>query len=298
MTSEDNTFNFNFDDDIFGETKEKQQVELSTIDYQAKVETDGWFHSDKSIEELMLETHGPNQLKNSIEHDYLYKRYDIALDKCLEYIRVARTNDQCKVSGTKELVEMAMHCAAKLNKLDIINKLLDEKQSTVDTGLLLTRGKFLPLVGRYKEAMHTYIEYHKERKLDYKVWNAMANVFMLSAENDSEKRQDMRYHLANLSMIRAIHIYTNSRWRNKIDFVKNRFEKELKSLEARLEITKERQGDADKFVEWMSTDDKSIEDAGLSSFDWQDIIWIYKDWILRQDIEVEEDNTIKAVKDL
>ncbi|CAO3682796.1 unnamed protein product [Rhizopus microsporus] len=193
---------------------------------------------------------------------------------------------------------MAMHCAAKLNKLDIINKLLDEKQSTVDTGLLLTRGKFLPLVGRYKEAMHTYIEYHKERKLDYKVWNAMANVFMLSAENDSEKRQDMRYHLANLSMIRAIHIYTNSRWRNKIDFVKNRFEKELKSLEARLEITKERQGDADKFVEWMSTDDKSIEDAGLSSFDWQDIIWIYKDWILRQDIEVEEDNTIKAVKDL
>ncbi|CAO3682800.1 unnamed protein product [Rhizopus microsporus] len=63
MTSEDNTFNFNFDDDIFGETKEKQQVELSTIDYQAKVETDGWFHSDKSIEELMLETHGPNQLK-------------------------------------------------------------------------------------------------------------------------------------------------------------------------------------------------------------------------------------------
>lgn len=41
MTSEDNTFNFNFDDDIFGETKEKQQVELSTIDYQAKVETDG-----------------------------------------------------------------------------------------------------------------------------------------------------------------------------------------------------------------------------------------------------------------
>lgn len=146
--------------------------------------------------------------------------------------------------------------------------------------------------------MHTYIEYHKERKLDYKVWNAMANVFMLSAENDSEKRQDMRYHLANLSMIRAIHIYTNSRWRNKIDFVKNRFEKELKSLEARLEITKERQGDADKFVEWMSTDDKSIEDAGLSSFDWQDIIWIYKDWILRQDIEVEEDNTIKAVKDL
>ncbi|WP_348240562.1 hypothetical protein, partial [Salmonella enterica] len=74
-------------------------------------------------------------------------------------------------------------------------------------------------------------------------------------------RQDMRYHLANLSMIRAIHIYTISRGRNQIDFVKNRFEKELKSLEARFEITKESRGDADKFLECMSTDDMSIEDA-------------------------------------
>ncbi|KAG1458356.1 hypothetical protein G6F46_006806 [Rhizopus delemar] len=288
---------FAFDDDVFTASKEKQEISISNIEYQAKIDTDGWFHTDKSIDELMLETHGPNQLKSSIEHDYLYKRYDRALSKCLEYIRVARTNDQCKVSGTKEISEIAMHCSVKLNKLDVLKELLDEKQLTIDTGLLLTRGKFLPLVGRYREAMNSYVEYHKERKLDYKVWAEMANVFMKTAEKDN-REQEMRYHLANLSMIRAIHIYTNSRWRNKIEFVKNRFEKELKLLEEKLESTKRKQGNADKFVEWMANEAKSIELAGLDGFDWEDIVWIYKDWILRQDIEIEEDHAIKAAKDL
>lgn len=84
----------------------------------------------------MLETHGPNQLKSSIEHDYLYKRYDRALSKCLEYIRVARTNDQCKVSGIKEISEIAMHCSVKLNKLDVLKELLDEKQVIKHTFLI------------------------------------------------------------------------------------------------------------------------------------------------------------------
>lgn len=145
--------------------------------------------------------------------------------------------------------------------------------------------------------MNSYVEYHKERKLDYKVWAEMANVFMKTAEKDN-REQEMRYHLANLSMIRAIHIYTNSRWRNKIEFVKNRFEKELKLLEEKLESTKRKQGNADKFVEWMANEAKSIELAGLDGFDWEDIVWIYKDWILRQDIEIEEDHAIKAAKDL
>ncbi|KAG1242190.1 hypothetical protein G6F68_016308 [Rhizopus microsporus] len=125
----------------------------------------------------------------------------------------------------------------------------------------------------------------------------MANVFMKTAEKDN-REQEMRYHLANLSMIRAIHIYTNSRWRNKIEFVKNRFEKELNLLEEKLELTKSKQGNADKFVEWMANEAKSIELAGLDGFDWEDIVWIYKDWILRQDIEIEEDHAIKAAKDL
>lgn len=75
----------------------------------------------------MLEQHGPNQIKHSIDHDYLYKRYDRALNTALGYIRVATTNKDCKVSGTKEVSEVAIHCAAKLNKLDVLKELLNNK---------------------------------------------------------------------------------------------------------------------------------------------------------------------------
>jgi hypothetical protein len=75
----------------------------------------------------MLEQHGPNQIKNMIDHDYLYKRYDKALNTALEYIRVATTNKECKVSGTKEISEVAMYCAAKLNRLDTLKELLNNK---------------------------------------------------------------------------------------------------------------------------------------------------------------------------
>ena len=75
----------------------------------------------------MLEQHGPNQVKNAIDHDYLYKRYDKALTTTLGFIRVATTNKECKVTGTKEVTEIAIHCAAKLNRLDLLKELLGNK---------------------------------------------------------------------------------------------------------------------------------------------------------------------------
>lgn len=75
----------------------------------------------------MLEQHGPNQIKSIIDYHYLYKRYDEALKAALGFIRVATTNKACKVNGTKEISEIAMHCAAKLNRLDILKELLNNK---------------------------------------------------------------------------------------------------------------------------------------------------------------------------
>lgn len=75
----------------------------------------------------MMEQLGPNEIKSSIDHDYFHKRYDNALKTALEFIRVATTNKECKVTGTKEVSEVAMHCAAKLNRLDILKELLNNK---------------------------------------------------------------------------------------------------------------------------------------------------------------------------
>ncbi|KAI8066958.1 uncharacterized protein B0P05DRAFT_580784 [Gilbertella persicaria] len=235
----DGLLGFDFDDEDFV-TKEKEKINISQVDYDAKVETDGWFHNhDKTIDQLMLEQHGPNQVRNAIEHDYFYKRYD---------------------------------------------------------RLFLLRGKFYPLIGRYTEAIEAYMQYQRERKLDYGVWSGMATVFMLSAaRNPTEK--DMRYHLANLSMHRAIHIFTTSRWNKSIDFVKARFERDLKALQACLRETEKHGGHADQFVHWMAAGNPEKEQAGLEEFSWDDMVWIYKDWVLRQDLDLV-DNDIKAVKDL
>ncbi|CEP15760.1 hypothetical protein [Parasitella parasitica] len=300
---QDSLFGFDFDEDDF-ETK-KERVIPEQMNYEAKIETDGWFHDNiKSVDDLMLEQHGPNKLKNAIEHDYFYKRYDKALTLALGYIRVVKTNEQCKVTGTKEITDIAMHCAAKLNRLDTLEELLDlDKSHTQDVGIYLLRAKFYPLVGCYSEALDTCIVYHKARKLDYRIWSIMADVFIKSALRTpiDSIHDDMRYHLANLSMQRAVHIVKTSRWKKNIDFVKRRLEKDLQGLENKLQQTVDQGGNADKFVTWMSSisganQDKVVATAGLSEFGWQNVVWIYKDWALRQDLDLDDD--IKAVKDM
>jgi hypothetical protein len=144
--------------------------------------------------------------------------------------------------------------------------------------------------------MEACIKYHKERKLDYRVWFIMADIFLKSAAKSSDKTMEMRYHLANLSMVRSIHIYTISRWSKQIDFVKARFERELQVLQDRLQLTIDQGGTADQFAEWMSNGGPNKENSGLNEFDWDDITWIFKDWALRQDLDLEDD--VKAVKDL
>lgn len=165
------------------------------------------------------------------------------------------------------------------------------------------RAKFYPLVGRYSEAIDTCVLYHKERKLDYRIWAIMADVFIKSAQRSPvvHINDEMRYHLANLSMQRAVHIVKTSRWKTNIDFVKRRLDRDLQGLETRLQQTIGQGGNADKFVEWMSSisgadQDEATIAAGLNEFDWQNVVWIYKDWALRQDLDLDDD--IKAVKDM
>lgn len=70
---------------------------------------------------------GPNQVKMSIEHDFLYKRYSQALKTALEYIAAVEDEAvECKVSNPKEVVETAAMCAMKLGNMEIAMQCADK----------------------------------------------------------------------------------------------------------------------------------------------------------------------------
>ncbi|KAF7727224.1 hypothetical protein EC973_007922 [Apophysomyces ossiformis] len=276
MADDDLTLAFDFDDDVFLDTEKKKREPQQTIDYTAKQETEGastWFHSAKDFETLMLERHGPNQIKNAIEHDYLYKRYDRALENALAYIRVAETNAACKISNTREMSEIAAHCAARTGKLD----------PTLELGTLLLKGRFYPICKRWADAMTAFVEYNKHRKLDYAVWNRMGQLVMEASE------EDIRRHLAQLCMNSALRIMTCSRWNQSAEFARVRFVKEKEKLEA---ACRSIHGDPGQFVIWMERNQ-----PGLEMFRREDLDWIYREYTQKQEEQEEEDDT-RAVRDL
>ncbi|KAG0168454.1 hypothetical protein DFQ28_003241 [Apophysomyces sp. BC1034] len=291
MADDDLGLAFDFDDDVFLDT-EKKKPEPQIINYSAKQETEGasltqshdpWFHSTKDFEALMLEHHGPNQIKNAIEHDYLYKRYDVALEKALAYIRVAETNTACKITNTREMSEIAVHCAARTGRFDILEDMLDRKQTTQELGSLLLKGRMYPLCGRWADAMKVLVEYNKNRKLDYAVWVRMSQLVM-----DAGK-EDIKRDLAQLCINRAIHIMTSCRWNQSIEFARVRFEKEKEAVQA---AGRSINGDPTQFMKWMEQNQ-----PGLEEFRREDLEWIYREYTQKQE-EQEEEEGIGAVRDL
>ncbi|KAI8384840.1 uncharacterized protein BYT42DRAFT_544673 [Radiomyces spectabilis] len=261
MTESDAILSFEFDDDIFVSSDEKaakKEVLPEKIDYVAKQDTEGWFYTKRNHEEVMLDRHGPNQLKNAVEYDYLHKRYDRALDTGLLYIRVAESSKECKVSNTREMSEIVAHCAAKLGRYDILEQMLDRKQT---------------------------------RKLDYRVWRQIAAIMMGQAN-------PMRCHVAHLAITRALYIMTSTRWKTSIDIVRQRHEKEKQQLQEEYDHIEKQGGDLTKFIAWMhnATGTEDLKQVGLDTFAWDDLVWIYGEWTKRKDTDTEKDNEEQGVR--
>ncbi|KAI9316609.1 hypothetical protein BX666DRAFT_177737 [Dichotomocladium elegans] len=260
---------FNFDDDVFISKAERQMPEQEP--YEAKQEPHGWFHEFDSYETLMQERHGPNQLKSAIEHDYLYKRYDKALAGALKFIELTRAK-QSKVSSTREMSEIAIHCALRLGRLDLAEQLVDEKQASFETGSLLLEARVYALCGRPGDALAALVRYHALRKLDYNAWHLLARIVQ-----DTKSDNSMRNHVAKLAIQRAIRIMTSSHWPLHIDHVKRRYERELVQLEALASQVQD--SDPCKFIAWAKagpiTQERTAQ-VGLEVFACEDIEFIYQ----------------------
>lgn len=82
---------------------------------------------------------GPNQIKMSIEHDYLHKNYQRALQSALAYIAAVEDDSiDCKITNPKEIVEAAALCAWKLGDMKTAVECAD-KLVGVDCPSLLQR---------------------------------------------------------------------------------------------------------------------------------------------------------------
>jgi uncharacterized protein YacL (UPF0231 family) len=140
---------------------------------------------------------GPNQVKMSIEHDFLHKRYSQALKTALEYIAAVEDEAvECKVSNPKEVVETAAMCAMKLGDMEIAMQCADKLvcnssflrhthdmlartdahiivfflQNSRELGSTQTRGIIYMHGERYEDAISCFVEYNRHRLLDYKPW--------------------------------------------------------------------------------------------------------------------------------
>ncbi|KAI8089335.1 uncharacterized protein BX664DRAFT_332755 [Halteromyces radiatus] len=292
---------FNFDDDVFTTTTERKAIPL-VVDYQAKQETDGWFHHLGDPQKLMHEKLGPAHLKYAIEHDYLHGRYQQALEKALLFINIVDSDDQCKVMNPREVVEMAIHSAGRLEDWEQVGKLLDRNQTTYELGSLLMKGRFYSKCGRSPDAVSSLVEYSKQRKRDYNAWKWMCDACVM----DKSKDKKMVIHLAHLTIQRALNIMTSFNWRLDIPVVKERYQREKQKMELKQNEIIQDGGNLDTFIEWIqSAEEKDRSLVGLDDYAWQDLLWIYKDWMIHLtdtdttlDTQEEEEEQEKAVKDL
>ncbi|KAG9066777.1 hypothetical protein KI688_012688 [Linnemannia hyalina] len=191
------------DDGLFCAPKDKKKAAakakalLNQGPYHAQIDEDGWFHNTrKTTYELMTQSKtGATKVKMRADHYYMLHRYqeafDIAQDFC-ELVRMSgnlsvsqgqndggfRRTDAAagattdagvlKVSDPKEMQEMALRCALKLNLFDVAASLADEL-AMHDTGIVFLKAKAYVAV----DAALGLVQYQRSRTGNYSIWRTL-----------------------------------------------------------------------------------------------------------------------------
>lgn len=297
--ADDELFGAAFDDDIFEAEKVRNPIaplQVQKASYTAKHEDHGWFHNEDSIAHLMTTRHGPNQIKLTIEHDYLYKRYARALKTSLEYIAAVEDDSiDCKVVNPREIIETAALCAMKLDDIETAMQCAD-KMNSRELGSLQTRGVVYMHGARYSDAISCFIQYNNMRALDYKPWRHMATTFLKSYNDEPSEDNKLRLHLADASLDRSLTILTSGVWPN-VDFARARYQREYDDLKELDSQIKELGGSASVFFAVMSATGESVPSC-LQLFQWDDIVWIDAECRRVAGNKDIEDEHTKSVREL
>ncbi|KAG0277851.1 hypothetical protein BGZ95_005229 [Linnemannia exigua] len=201
------------DDGLFCAPKSKKKAAaktkalLSQEPYHAQIDEDGWFHNTgKTTYELMTQSKtGATKVKMRADHYYMLHRYQEAFDIAQEFCELVRTSGLSvsqgdgglrrpdegatpaattdagvlKVSDPKEMQEMALRCALKLNMFDVAASLADELVMH-DTGIVFLKAKAYVAVGRFNDAALGLVQYQKSRTGNYSIWRTLGECLQQS----------------------------------------------------------------------------------------------------------------------
>lgn len=126
---------------------------------------------------------------------------------------------------------------------------------------------------------------------------------MDAIQNDKMKMdQNMALHVAHLAIKRCLRIMVSFQWKLDIPVVKKRYQTEKKKLDAVCQQIEQLGGNLDLFLNWMKDESASLNSqVGLDNYYWDDLKWIYQEWINHindTDTTLDEQDDVKAVKDL
>ncbi|KAH8554817.1 hypothetical protein BGW37DRAFT_547041 [Umbelopsis sp. PMI_123] len=298
MADED-TFGAAFDDDIFVSEKVRNPIESlqeQKAKYVAKHDNHGWFHTGDPVAQLMQTKLGPNQIKMSIEHDYLHKNYHRALQSALAYIAAVEDDSiDCKITNPKEIIETAALSAWKIGDMKTAVECVDKLNSR-ELGSLQTRGIIYMHGEHYADAISCFVEYNKNRHLDYKPWRYMATTFLKYFEAEPKANDKLVLHLAHASIQRALRILSSSRWPT-IDFAYKRCQSEYNNMQNLQQTIVHLGGEAQEYFIYMSSNG-DVAPVSLQSFKWDDIIWIIDECRRvagNKDVQEEEPKSVREL---
>ncbi|KAF9908842.1 hypothetical protein EC991_009361 [Linnemannia zychae] len=231
------------DDGLFCAPKKKAAAKtkalLSQEPYHAQIDEDGWFHNTgKTTYELMTQSKtGATKVKMRADHYYMLHRYQEAFDIAQEFCELVRTSGLSvsqgdgglrrpddgttttdvgvlKVSDPKEMQEMALRCALKLDMFGVAASLADELVMH-DTGIVFLKAKAYVAVGRFNDAALGLTQYQKSRTGNYSIWRTLGeciqqSIFPIAGSHLSAPASTSSAGTERLLGLNTLSIYSSS----------------------------------------------------------------------------------------
>ncbi|KAF9937720.1 hypothetical protein BGZ65_001118 [Modicella reniformis] len=231
----------------------RTETRIEQEPYYAQIDEDGWFHrSGKSVEEMMLQDkNGATKVKLRADHYYMLHQYQEAYEIAQEYCHIVSFNDPkttsgdggirrpetgtgsgsevLKVTDSREMQEMALRCAMKLNLFSEAAKLADEL-TLQDSGSVFLKARAYMATGRYSDAAIGLVQYQKTRSSNYAIWRTLAECLYESAiPAEQQPRPSITAILALISILRTRHLMRASNW-TLVDYAQARYHREMKAI--------------------------------------------------------------------